>query len=72
MKQGSSLDVGKGFQGMFVTVGIGILLGSAVGVFCGLAGRKNPRVYVAEWVMDGCWWSDSGNVGRSVLLRRRG
>ena len=39
-----SLDVGRGFQGMFLTVGIGILLGFAVGVFCGLARRKNPRV----------------------------
>ena len=44
LKGQSSLDVGKGFLGMFLTVGFGILLGFAVGVFCGLVGMKNPRV----------------------------
>ena len=40
MKGRSSLFAGEDFQGMFLTVGIGILLGVAVGVLCCLAGRK--------------------------------
>ena len=40
MKGRSSLVAGEDFQGMFLTVGIGILLGFAVGVLCRLAGRK--------------------------------
>ena len=40
MKGWSSLFAGEDFQGMFLTVGIGILLGFAVGVLCCLAGRK--------------------------------
>ena len=45
-----SLDMGRGFQGMFLTVGIGILLGFAVGIYCGLAWRKNPRVTWPSWL----------------------
>ena len=40
MKGRSSLVAGEDFQGMFLTVGIGILLGFAIGVLCCLAGRK--------------------------------
>ena len=40
MKGRSSLVAEEDFQGMFLTVGIGILLGFAVGVLCCLAGRK--------------------------------
>ena len=40
MKGRSSLVAGEDFQGMFLTVGIGILLGFAVGVLCCLAVRK--------------------------------
>ena len=40
MEGRSSLVAGEDFQGMFLTVGIGILLGFAVGVLCCLAGRK--------------------------------
>ena len=41
MKGRSSLVAGEDFQGMFLTVGIGILLGFAVGVLCCLGGNGN-------------------------------
>ena len=55
LKGQSPLVVGKDFQDMFLTVGIGILLGFALGVLCGLAGRKNPRVTWPSrlWMADG-------------------
>ena len=40
MKGRSSLVAGEDFQGMFLTVGIWILLGFAVGVLCCLFGRN--------------------------------
>ena len=45
-----SLGMGRVFQGMFLTVGIGILLGFALGICCGLAGSKNPRVTWPSWL----------------------
>ena len=35
---------------MFLTVGIWILLGFAVGIYCGLPGRKSPRVTWPSWL----------------------
>ena len=49
---------GQFFQGMFLTVGIGILLGFAVGIYCGLAGRKNPRITL----LGGLWMVVGGTT----------
>ena len=64
------LDMGRVFQGMFPIVGIGILLGFVMGVYCVLAGKKDPRVTWPSWLWEGCWWSDSGDLGRSLSMRR--
>ena len=56
-----SLDVGRGIQSMFLTVGISMLLGFAVGVHCVLARRKNPRVTWPSWL-----WKIGGGVTLSL------
>ena len=43
------LDMGRTFQGMFLVVGIGVLLGIVVGICYELAGRKRSSVTWARW-----------------------
>ena len=50
MKGRSSLVAGEDFQGMFLTVGIGILLGFAVGVLC-LSGWEKMVTWPSWLVM---------------------
>ena len=56
------LDMGRTFQGMFLVVGIGVVLGVVVGIWYELAGRKSSRVTWAKW-----FWK--AFAGKTLKLR---
>ena len=64
-----SLDVGRGFSGRVPHCRYRHSAGFRCGCILWSGWEEESERIVAKWAMDGCRWSDSGTLGRSVSLR---